>query len=42
MGLVVILAVFRTGERAWRVHPCSDEKKIARRWQEVPNLRPIS
>jgi hypothetical protein len=24
------------------VHPCSDEKKIARRWQEVPNLRSIS
>jgi hypothetical protein len=28
--------------RAWRVHPCSDEEKIARRWQEVPNLRSIS
>jgi hypothetical protein len=40
MGLVVWHWPFSGEGRAWRVHPCSDEKKIARRWhQDVPNLR---
>jgi hypothetical protein len=44
IGLVVILAICRGGKGAWRVHPCSVEKKIARRWQKVlpANLRSIS
>jgi hypothetical protein len=47
MGLVVLLIICRGGKGVGvaPVRPCSDEKSIARRWQEVllpANLRPIS
>jgi hypothetical protein len=47
IGLVMTLVICREGREGrggCTVRPCSDEKKIARRWQEVlpANLRSIS
>jgi hypothetical protein len=48
IGLMVVPIICRGGKRrglgtAGWMHPCSGEKKIARRWQDVlPNLRSIS